>query len=485
MKKVLILLLTMLLSLSALSAQTEGMDFNEIMEMLQDDTVFLETDLSDFASEITPELKATIEETLIEANIDTDVITTTLAVVDGIGDGTYTNLQDVEDDSTIDFDVVKDSIIESVATMAVDQLLAEDNADAEDLRSSVKMLSGALQTLSEFGQANAQTSTASSLFGYQGYDLFAVSFGILGSVATDMDTVDTIIEMISSDDMSTQLEDQLNAGGLAFGVAMQGFSGNVGLNMNWLAEDLYLGVVFGSLSVGITPENGLNASLLGSSVYSDPKMTFAQLSGADSLDMSVDLNTSTFGITANYQLIKPASIPILFRWNGISIGTGIIYNSFDIHAEADLGSLMPAEEGSTTTIEPGMFKGKFEITSSSYTIPLEASTGIRLLSMLNISLGVAADLKFGTSNVGFDLETQNPDSMGSKLLVTVFDQVLQEENVSFPYTGAGEIQLFNPRVMVGVGVGLGPATVDITGTVYASPQNKVGFTIGTSVILRI
>lgn len=464
MRKILYLI-TIILTLSFGLAAQSG-DFNSFIEAMQDENVAKDTNLTEFIDQTAlNDSKSEVQQELVEQGFSTDVISDTMGVVDGIADGSITKLNQV-DPTTLDN--IEDAIIQVIASRAAEDLFS-NNAELQD---QINTLSKALKTMAGFGQANAQTSISSSLFGYQGYKLFSVSFGFLGSVATD--STSSAMNILSSSDPSKAIEKELESGGLEFGVAMQGFSANVGINMNWLIKNLYLGVVFGTTNTTVNQE-GSRSKMLGVTIFDSSGVN----TSGNNLNLDISMTTATFGITANYQLIKPFNIPILYRWNGISLGTGFIYSSFNVNANADLSSLFPSD--STNPTPANTFKATFDINSSSVTVPIEISTGIRLLSALNLSVGAGIDLKFGGSNVSFNIDSPNEDSLSTKLMVAALDEVLKKGSLSFPYSEDHGVDFFNPRVMAGLGIGLGPVTFDISANFYV----LTGFTFGANFVLRI
>lgn len=500
MKKILILLLIGLYSISGIFSADEqssdipqDADINDYIDMFTDgafeDVILTEVlDEETIAALDSPETQATLTEALEEAGVDDEMKADTLKLVDLIAAGDLDQLSDLDDpdwqaaNPDVDFTLedISDGIVVFIADQVTNQLFTGDQE--ESMKETMKTLANGLKMLSEFGQANAQSSVSSSLFGYQGYKLFTASFGMLGSVAADASTMDSVSSLLNNPDTATkEIEARLAEGGFAAGFAMQGFTASIGLNLSWLVDKLYIGAVFGSVNIDVSGESGTVATMLGSPIYEDPEMTDVGMDG-----VNLSLETSTFGLTVNYQLIRGFGIPILFRWNGLSLGTGFIANTFNVNAEIEsLGSLLggdESEEGAPdlSAIQMG---AKFGINNSSYTIPFEASTGIQLLSILTVTAGAGVDLKFGTSNVSFELISEDPDDLLTSVMSEVLNQALIESGtgITFPYNSEGEIQLINPRLMAGIGIGLGPVIVDFSLGYYIFS----GMTFGANFILRI
>ncbi len=507
LKRILIMLTILFISLNTVMAQ----DMSEILAMLEDSDALESMDISDFS-----EVLSSTEEVVLEDGTVTTLGASTQAALDeqiqiAVEEGTITaevaaqtqevvtavKDAEVNDDSVVtlgaalekagtSLDEIEEAIVDAIAVMAVESLLSDPEASG-DLLDGLQLLKGALGTLSKFGQANAQTSIANSLYGHQGYKLFAVSLGLTGSLASDMDTVNTIIKITDPSAEEDLMMDELKAGGFKAGISLQAVSASVGLNLSWLVDRLYVGAVFGSTNVSISPTNGLGINLFGSEAFA---MTTEDL-GVDQIvefQLSGSINTNIFGITANYQLIKAVGIPILLRWNGLSLGTGLIRSGFNLNVKSDLSAMLASMAGGEGNMEiaPNTFVGEFAIVSDAWTIPLEISTGIRVLSMININLGAGADIKFGSSDVTFNLISAGEQTIGTKILLALMDDLFKKEDMTFPYSNPSNVELVNLKAMAGVGIGLGPISIDINAAAFVSPDfEQIGFSFGTNLVLRI
>ncbi|QEN04862.1 hypothetical protein EW093_09145 [Thiospirochaeta perfilievii] len=515
-KKILLIISLFFMSFSLISAQ--DLDMATILEMLSDDDALLAQDITQFQAILsdTTELKDENNEPILDENgepltagaqissiineqietlvaegvITEEQATLTTNVVDSVknatpdADGKVTLGQAIDDSGTT-LTEISDSIASSIAIMAAEELFSSDPAMEESIMEGLNTLKGVLNTLTKFGQANAQTSISSSLYGHQGYNLFAASLGVTGSIASDMDTVGTIFTLMDSADAEAQLMEELKNEGFKAGVSLQAISGSLGLNLSWLVDRLYAGVVFGSSNAKISPEIGLGIEVANNPVYDNVNIAKDIIA---EYNLNGSVSTNIFGITANYQLIKPKGIPVLFRWNGISVGTGVISNSFDINVQADLSSLLMDMAGSEAaiTVEPGTYVGTFIVESNAISIPMEISTGVRFLSMINVNLGVGADLKFGNSDVKFYLDGSSAETIGTKIVTNLMDEMFKKADMNFPYTNPQNIDLVNLKAMLGVGIGLGPVSFDLNFAAFASPDiQDIGLTFGANLVFRI
>jgi hypothetical protein len=111
-------------------------------------------------------------------------------------------------------------------------------------------------------------------------------------------------------------------------------------------------------------------------------------------------------------------------------------------------------------------------TINTFTIPLEASTSVRLLWVLNLSLGVGADLAFGESTL----------ELGASGNVTLNDPTgkLNTNDGYLTSSGGGSMSpsFIHPKVTAGFGLTFGPVVLDIPVTFYIAEK---GYSVGVSV----
>lgn len=213
-----------------------------------------------------------------------------------------------------------------------------------------------------FANANTYTAQAGTLQGYQDYDIFAVSTGIMIGA-----------QLPSSDknyynDLDKKIKDK---GDIYAGVAANLAILNVGINAGFLYPGLYLNAKFGYFS---------NSSLVD----------------------NLSTQSTVFGIGANYTWIRTTSLLAGFvKWRGISLGTGFIYNYNKIDYKIDLDNI----EGPVTSaggynvnvvLDPSFL---IAVESTSCSIPFDITTSVRLLWFLNFNLGAGIDFNFGSTDL--------------------------------------------------------------------------------------
>lgn len=311
-----------------------------------------------------------------------------------------------------------------------------------------------------FANGNAYSVHSGTLNGYQNYDLFAVSAGLM--VGVQAPSTDFGYYAKIPDDI--QEKGDLFAG-LAAGVSMI----NVGVNAGFLVPGLYVNAKYGAM-------------------------------GYDFGDFGFDF--SVMGVGANYRIFDSKSLVGIVKWRGLSVGTGFymqknaIEFSFvtdsvkhevkvreQVLANAPSGQtaaydtaltrmgFTAANPNATFGLEPKLEMG-MDITTM--TVPLEASTALSLLwGMVNLSVGAGVDLNFGSSEIILKNTTgagiKTPDS--TKVSFTDASVVLDGSSDASP-------SFLRPRVMAGVGFGIGPVKLDIPVSWYLASGVAFGLTAG-------
>jgi hypothetical protein len=180
-----------------------------------------------------------------------------------------------------------------------------------------------------------------------------------------------------------------------------GVSGGVGLSsglsgLNNLAPtsaglpNTSLGVG-GSLLIGINPGSY-------KIIPSDRFTAFLNFGTFSTAISSVSTGFTTFGLSAQYQLVKAVGSPYLAAFNGVQVGTGYQFTNntlaystnFNFSQETDLGA-----DTVTMSWAPSFELG---LSTTTHTIPIEVSTGVSFLALFELYGGFAVDLSFGSSS---------------------------------------------------------------------------------------
>lgn len=269
-----------------------------------------------------------------------------------------------------------------------------------------------------FANASVFSSSAATQRGYQGYDLFAITAGTMAGAqvpSTNFSYYKKIGKKI------------MDYGDIRAGVAWNAWSGAVGVNLKFISKDLYLTAKFGKLSY-----------------------TY----------QSYHFDTLHAGGMLNYQIVRKKSVGLkAILWRGISLGSGLLYqrNNTNVKLSASSYSVY-----NNVTIKPTF---GIRIKTESYVIPVELSTAIRLLWIINIHAGAGADFAMGKSLLtynGYGLVSTGGVPAG---IFGVYGKQSgrQANNVL-------------PKVFCGLGINAGPVIIDIPFTYYI----PAGFNVGVS-----
>jgi hypothetical protein len=263
---------------------------------------------------------------------------------------------------------------------------------------------------------------------YGDYDRFALSVGAMGALRIEE-------KVFGAETFSNAADTLLNEGDYTIGVNVQSLVVQAGINVSrW-----YFGVRLGRSNLDLV----------------------------DNLDFS----TLLVGVVGHYQLIEGRGMgngyEKMFRWRGLSLGSGLLYQkaSLTYSLEFDDFTNRPVAGHTYTAREPTL---DLDMTTTVFTIPVEIHTSGLLFYILNVNVGVGADISFGKNDASVSMDTDvyrnnEPDSVGS-----IYAK------------GGGEMMptIVNPKVMFNLGVKVGPVFVDIPFAYYFIGGLQAGVTLG-------
>ena len=321
--------------------------------------------------------------------------------------------------------------------------------DIENALSGIDKFQGNI--IKGFANASVFSSAGATTRTYYGYRNFAASFGAMGAVQFPKNPFALYRDLTSlADSLDGEMNDindfldELGIHGNArIGVDIQPLNAQFGLNTSkFLLEDLYLGLKFGYMK--------LNTS-------------------------DISFGNYSVGVLGNYQIIKQKRFAKgLFVWRGLNAGTGIIYQNtnlgFNYSLDSETTDMDLSGYDVTASIETQL---ELDWKTTSFTIPLELMTSVRLLGFLNIPLGLGADIGFGNSNM----------SIGGSSDIRFFGlpsdlYEITPANVSIMLNGKTRSNIFHPKLMTGLGLNIGPVFIDIPVTIYFTGN---GFNAGLSI----
>lgn len=310
-----------------------------------------------------------------------------------------------------------------------------------------------------FANANAYSVHSATLQGFQNYSLFAVASGLMVGVQAPSTSLSYL----------SKAADEIKEKGDIYAGVSAGFSFvNLGINAKFLLPGLYLNAKYGAMSTDID-------------------------------DFSMDF--SVMGLGVNYRLLEPKSLMGLVKWRGISVGTGFYMQSSKINLkiapdtivteakfrEAVLAGATPGADSASkaqlldemgyTAANPNAevkLSPEFNmgLDVSTITIPFDAATSVSLLfGVLNLTGGLGFDLNFGSSEVV--LRGDSEANIGSHNDKATF----QPATVSVDGGSDNGPSVVRPRVMAGVGTGIGPVKIDVPVIYYFNSGAAFGITV--------
>ncbi len=294
------------------------------------------------------------------------------------------------------------------------------------------------------GMANSAlyVADAATSRGYQGYDLFNISGGFMAALQMPSSGLDF-------DKVKNDLKDK---GDSYVGVGVQPLAGQVGINMGFLMEDLYLSLKFGKFN---------SDWFVDSSSDEKGKVTY---------------NSGIFGIMANYLILPGDSFAAgSVVWRGVTAGMGFTYSS----CKTNYGLKLDTIDVNDGTTGPTALKAKvdqsitFAVESKNYIIPVELYTSVRLLYLLNVGAGFGFDLAVG-SDTDVDVRSDGDAKVTSVIQKDTPGTITIEDG------GARnkKSNVFNARLMANVGLSAGPVYFDVPVSFYLDNGYSIGFTAG-------
>jgi hypothetical protein len=315
-----------------------------------------------------------------------------------------------------------------------------------------------------FADAGVYGSNVATLRSYTDYRSFYLAAGT--NVGVQFPKVD--LTGGGDTDPVALLGEELTSGNAGVGLAWQTWALALGLNLDFLADGLYVSAKYGSTDVqGLETETG-----------------------------TVDMQSSSMGAFLNYRIIDgfwPRS-PIRFR--GVSIGAGAIRHSSSVGLDIPLddfvddgfskdlpkggqsdGGILPdeidaalstkgtdaydenyvnADSLGTVYLEP---TARLDISNQAFTVPIEIATALRLLWFFDFSLGAGVDLTFG-GNSEVALGGQGDAAISGYIDGQSEYLSTNGGSLVLAKTGDGKPAFINPRITFGTAINLGPLKID-------------------------
>jgi hypothetical protein len=251
--------------------------------------------------------------------------------------------------------------------------------------------------------------------------------------------------------------------------------------------DVYVGGAVQPVTVGL----GVNLDRWLSKTRAYVKVGYFDLPFGTVAD-EVAFNSLSIGVGASYQVIETRQLPLGFlRWRGVSLSSGILFqrNQTDVKVDVSNEAFAPNSDvlyqdvlGTGFNYSPYPFDGTdpigsieveptltAAIESRTYSVPLEASTGLRILWLLDLNLGAGIDVVFGSSDLEFGANADAkfvPDPSAADYIET------QPGNANFNISASEGPQFARPRVTGGMGLNLGPVKLDVPLMLYFDSEGN-------------
>jgi hypothetical protein len=276
-----------------------------------------------------------------------------------------------------------------------------------------------------FADASVFSSFGATQRAYGEYKLWAFTIGTMVGFRLPGSSPFNFADEL--EDAGDTLEED---GDAKLGMNVQAITAQIGINTSkFLLENLYLGLRFG----------------------------YFKLSSIDNFD----IKTFQIGVVGNYQLVKGIDVVSgLFRWRGVNVGTGFIFQKTDLTYTFDDETYTDGSDWTTPEVE-------FAMDIKTFVIPLEVNTSAQLLWILNLNFGLGVDVAFGKNDTTIGADSPVYDSSGT-YKGTIFVR------------GGGDMAptIFNPKIMTNIGFKLGPVIIDVPITYYFGNGFNAGITLG-------
>jgi hypothetical protein len=306
---------------------------------------------------------------------------------------------------------------------------------------------------SGFANAGAATAQEGFLRGSHDIKVFSISLGTSAAVTLPN------LSFLNKIDSANFIEDE---GDVYAGIATQPFNVTATFNLGFLVSGLRGMAKFGYADI---PEG-----LLGEG-YS--------------------FNALSVGAGLSYQLIEPKSVPLgVVRWRGLAVASGLFYQrnttEITITDAGDIGinqALTMNDIGDTGNMSViGYFTSSpfivASIESSTYTIPLQVSTGLRLLYIIDLNVGAGVDIVFGQGKINLK-STQSVDFEVEDAYAGEIDVTAGSINISD--STSGDPDFARPHLMASLGLAMGPVRLEVPLKYYFDKEGNTyvtGFTFG-------
>lgn len=183
-----------------------------------------------------------------------------------------------------------------------------------------------------------------------------------------------------------------DSGDLMFGVSATGFSGDIAIGAT--------STLLTSSSVNAAVMVGVNLAR-----WNLPRWTvFANGFYIPTNVRALEGNLLTLGTHVSYRLVPPTR-PGRVRWTGLTATTGLEHARWTVGAAQRLETNFRVEGTRDVTGVHISSAGTLEVHASTLGIPLEVTTGVRLLGVFTPYIGLGAEIATGSSEIEVELDS--------------------------------------------------------------------------------
>jgi hypothetical protein len=190
----------------------------------------------------------------------------------------------------------------------------------------------------------------------------------------------------------------------------------LGVDYDVDAGDVFIGVgaagVHGDVAIGTTNQllggSIVNFSLLvgaNLSRWQAPRWTaFANGFYETTTIHGLEGHLLTLGAHAQYQLVQPTQ-PSRARWTGVAATTGLEYAKWTVGTASSIESHFIAEGPNDRSSIHMSSTGTLDVDTTTFSVPLEVTTGVRLIDLFTLYTGGGAALTTGDSTISAQLDS--------------------------------------------------------------------------------
>ena len=221
----------------------------------------------------------------------------------------------------------------------------------------------------------------------------------------------------------------------------------------------------GGLAANLAFMAGLNLASQGAPRWTLFGNGFYRKGSTDTLEGGI----TSAGVHAQYRLVSPQvdeGAAKLLRWSGIDVTAGLELTRWNLGIEDTIETDFDVQGSSGNAAVTLASTGRFDLSSTAATIPVEVSTGVRIALLLSIYVGAGVDFTTGTgkldANLNGTMRTSDNRDIGTTTITGGGD------NSASPLAG---------RILAGVQLNLWKLKVYAQVNGSTTPGASVGFGI--------